>query len=150
MTNRLRPSRETVSRAKLYRPPSVLDMPPAPPGVEYRWIRVLNRGSDDLKSISARKSRNWEFVLKSEHPDFDAPAHEEGRFQGVIGIGDLVLMKNAKENNDARRAYYDMKTRQAISSVDNDVLREQHSSMPIQIDRRSSLSVGGRQVSFDE
>lgn len=118
--------------------------------MEYRWIRVLNRGQDDLKSISARKSRGWEFVMQTEHPDFDAPAHSEGRFTGVFGIGDLVLMKNAVENNDARRQYYQDKTRQATTAIENDLLKEQHASMPLHIDRQSSVSVGGRRVAFDD
>jgi uncharacterized membrane protein len=59
-------------------------------------------------------------------------------------------MKNAVENNDARRQYYADKTRQATTAIENDLLKEQHASMPLHIDRQSSVSVGGRRVAFDD
>lgn len=154
MTRGIRPTRETETRVKSYRPPSVLDMPPAPPGVEYRWIRVLNRGQDDLKSMSARQRDGWEPVLLEEHPEYEGmiPARSKGeaRFAGVFGVGDLVLMKNKVENNAARRRYYQQKTDNAQTAIDNDVLSVQHSSMPLQIDRKSSVSTGARSLKFDD
>lgn len=148
----IRPTRDSEARVKSYRPPSVLDMPPAPPGVEYRWIRVLNRGQDDLKSMSSRQRDGWEPVKVEDHPDYagNIPAVSEGRFSGVFGVGDLVLMRNDIANNAARRRYYQAKTDNAQAAIDNDVLSVQHSSMPLSIDRKSSVSTGARSLDFDK
>ena len=142
------PSEETASRSHpkrkvTYTPPSYLDAPkPNVDGIKYRWLRVSAGGEDDARNISKRKREGYEFVKKEEHPDFDVPMHESGKYAGVIGHGDLVLAKIPIEMADAKRDYFQNRTRQQTRAVDADVLKEQHPSMPISQQRKSSSSVG--------
>ena len=142
------PSEETASRSHpkrkvTYTPPSYLDAPkPKVDGIKYRWLRVSAGGEDDARNISKRKREGYEFVKKEAHPDFDVPMHESGKYAGVIGHGDLVLAKIPIEMADAKRDYFQNRTKQQTQAVDADVLKEQHPSMPITQQRKSSSSVG--------
>ena len=93
-----RSSRETASREKQGRrkpwtPPSMLDAPPAPEGFKHRWIRAEVRGFDDTKNISARLREGYELVRQDEYPDFEAPVIDSGKYEGVFGVGGLMLAR---------------------------------------------------------
>lgn len=151
MTVPSRKDRETLARKKTYRPPSVLDMPdPTSDDVEYRWIRTSILNADDAKNMSHRRREGWVPVRQDEHPDFDGPAIEEGKYAGAIGIGDLVLMKNSRENNDARREYYGGKTDMQQVAIDNDMMKEENPVMPMIKERSTKVSTGSRKKSFDD
>ena len=104
-------------------------------------------GEDDARNISKRKREGYEFVKKDEHPDFDVPMHETGKYAGVIGSGDLVLAKIPVEMAEAKSEYYRNKTKSQTSAVDADILKEQHPSMPLTQKRSSSVSVGKKKDS---
>jgi|TARA_R110000803_G_scaffold210567_2_gene282670 hypothetical protein len=141
-------SRTHQKRKVTYTPPSYLDAPqPNVAGVKYRWLRVSTGGEDDARNISKRRREGYEFVRKDEHPDFDVPVHESGKYAGVIGSGDLVLAKIDEEMLDAKREYYEGKTRQQTQAVDADILKEQHPSMPLTQNRKSSVSLGKKKDS---
>ena len=99
-------------------------------------------GEDDARNIAKRKREGYEFVKKEEHPNFDVPVHESGKYAGVIGHGDLVLAKIPVEMAEAKKEYFQNRTKQQTQAVDADVLKEQHPSMPISQQRKSSSSVG--------
>lgn len=142
-------TRETTARTKNYRPPSMLDAPAAPEGVVYRWVRVATRNEDDLKNVAQRRRDGWEFVQGAEHKDF--ASHEEGRYAGVIGSGDVVLMKNSAENVEARNEYYANLTRRQQAAVDAELMKNQHPSMPIMRDSQSEVTRGKRRdVEIDD
>ena len=90
-------TREKTARRKPWAPPSMLDAPPAPDGYVHRWIRAETRGFDDTKNISARLREGWELVRKDEFPDFEAPVVESGKYEGVFGIGGLMLARIPEE-----------------------------------------------------
>jgi len=141
-------SRSHQKRKITYTPPSYLDAPkPNVDSVKYRWLRVSAGGEDDARNISKRKREGYEFVRKDEHPDFDVPMHETGKYAGVIGSGDLVLAKIPIEMAEAKKEYYRNKTRAQTSAVDADILKEQHPSMPLTQQRRSSVSLGKKKDS---
>ena len=101
-------SRSHQKRKVTYTPPSYLDAPkPNVDGVKYRWLRVSTGGEDDARNIAKRKREGYEFVKKEEHPDFDVPVHESGKYAGVIGSGDLVLAKISEEMADAKKEYFE-------------------------------------------
>ena len=146
-----RKTRDEISRKKTYRPPSVLDMPtPNSDDVEYRWIRVAIRNEDDAKNLSSRRREGWVPVMQDEHSGFDGPSVGDGKYTGAIGIGDLVLMKNSFENNESRRDYYAGKTSTQEEAIDNDIMREQHPSMPLLRERKSTSTRGTRKNKFDD
>lgn len=143
-TPRSMDSREKTARRRPWAPPSSLDAPPAPEGFVHRWIRASVMGFDDKKNLSARVREGFELVRADEYPDFEAPTIQDGRHAGVIGVGGLMLARFPVETRDERAAYYGKRTQDQIKAVDNDLMREQHPSMPISNERQSRVTFGGR------
>ena len=90
---RAKNTREKTAQRKPWVPPTMLDAPPAPEGYKHRWIRAEVRGFDDRQNISARLREGYEFVRKDEYPDFESPVMESGRYEGVFGVGGLILAR---------------------------------------------------------
>ena len=155
MTNKnissgVKSSRTHQKRKVTYTPPSYLDAPkPNDDGIKYRWLRVSRGGEDDARNIAKKKREGYEFVRKEEHPDFDVPVHESGKYAGVIGSGDLVLAKIPVEMAEAKNEYYQKRTQSQTDAVDADILKEQHPSMPVTQQRKSSVSFGKKKEADD-
>tara|TARA_R100000700_G_scaffold33728_1_gene41547 strand:+ start:308 stop:766 length:459 start_codon:yes stop_codon:yes gene_type:complete len=138
-------TREKESRRKPWAPPSNLAAPEAPSGYVHRWIRVAMRGEDDKMNVHSKLREGWEPVRKDEYPDYEAPTIEEGRYEGVIGQGGLMLCRIPVETVEERTAYYGGRTREQMTAVDQDLMKEQHPSMPISNNRQSRVTFGGRE-----
>ena len=145
-----RASRATQTREKQavrrpWAPPSMLDAPPAPDGFKHRWIRAETRGFDDTKNVSAKMREGWELVRKDEFPDFEAPVVESGKYEGVFGVGGLLLARIPNETVDERTAYFAERSQHQQDAVDHDMMRENaHSTMTIsKADRQSRVTFGG-------
>lgn len=146
-TPRSNDTRDKSARRRPWAPPSSLDAPPAPEGYVHRWIRASVMGFDDKKNLSARVREGFELVRADEYPDFEAPTIQDGRHAGVIGVGGLVLARFPVETREERNAYYGKRTQDQLKAVDNDLMREQHPSMPISNERQSRVTFGGRRES---
>ena len=144
-TPRKSETRESESRRKPWAPPSHLQAPDAPPGYVHRWIRVAMRGEEDKMNVNSKLREGWEPVRKDEYPDYEAPTIDEGRYEGVIGQGGLMLCRIPVETVEERTAYYGGRTREQMTAVDQDLMKEQHPSMPIQNNRQSRVTFGGRE-----
>ena len=144
-TPRASKTRAHKAARKPWSPPSLLDAPPAPEGFTHRWIRSEVRGFDDRKNISARLREGWELVRKEEYPDFEAPTIDSGRYEGVFGVGGLLLARIPEEIVEERQEYFNQMSSDAMAAVDNDLLKEsQHHSMAIQKpERQSRVTFGG-------
>ena len=142
-------TRAKTSRAQPWRPPSTLDAPPAPEGFVHRWVRESVMGYDDKKNLSARLREGFELVRADEYPDFEAPTLHDGKHAGVIGVGGLVLARFPKETREERNNFYRAKAKDQITAVDNDLMREQHPSMPIENNRQSRVTFGAGNNSTD-
>ena len=147
-TSRANQTRSKTERPKVWIPPSSLDAPPAPDGFRYRWIRAESLGFDDSKNIQGRLRSGYELVRAEEVENAsDYPVLETGKYKGVIGVGGLLLAKVPEEIVAARTAYIKNRTEGMNEAVDNDLMREQHKSMPINIDRQSRVTFGGKKKS---
>lgn len=142
-TSRASQTREQTKRKVVWTPPSSLDAPPAPDGYRHRWIRAESMGFDDTKNMSGKLRSGWELVRADEYPDSDFPTLDEGRYAGVIGVGGLVLARIPEELARQREAYFDKRTADRNEALENDVLKEQHPSMPINQDRQTRVTFGG-------
>jgi len=142
-----RESGERKERLKPWTPPSSLDAPPAPKGFKHRWIRTESIGFMDTGNVSKKLREGWEFVraeeIKNQLGDHDYPVVQQGQYQGLIGVGGLVLARIPEEVVEQRRNYFQKITADQVKSVDNDILREQRPEMPVNIDRQSRVSFGG-------
>jgi hypothetical protein len=136
-------TRETETRRKPWAPPSRLAAPEAPAGYVHRWIRTAMRGEDDKMNVNTKLREGWEPVRKDEYPDYEAPTIDEGRFEGVIGQGGLMLCRIPVETAQERSVYYGTRTREQMVAVDQDLMKDQHPSMPITNNRQSRVSFGG-------
>ena len=142
-TPRAAQSREQTTRRKPWAPPSSLDAPPAPDGYKHRWIRAETLGQEDNKNLSARLREGFELVRADAYAD-SYPTIQEGKYKGVIGVGGLILAKIPEEIVAERKAYFEQQTRDKESALENDLLREQHPSMPIsKPERQSRVTFGG-------
>ena len=138
-------TRAAKPRRKPWQPPSMLDAPDPPDGFVHRWIRAEVRGFDDRKNVSARMREGWELVRKEEYPEFEAPTIDSGRYEGVFGVGGLLLARIPVEIVDERTDYFLQRNADAMQAVDNDLMKEtQHHSMAIQKpERQSRVTFGG-------
>ena len=147
-TSRANRTRSKTERPKVWIPPSSLDAPPAPDGFRYRWIRAESLGFDDSKNIQGRLRSGYELVRAEEvENSSDYPVLDTGKYKGVIGVGGLLLAKVPDEIAAQRTAYIKRRTDGMNEAVDNDLMREQHKSMPINIDRQSRVTFGGTKKS---
>ena len=137
-------TREATKRPVEWTPPSSLDAPPAPDGFRHRWIRAESLGFDDTKNIAGKLRSGYVLVMASEYKDTGYPVIQDGKHKGVIGVGGLLLARIPDEIAEARQKYYSEKATERDDAVKNDLLKEQHPSMPISYDRRSSKSFGGK------
>ena len=146
-TPRTADTREKETRRKPWAPPSVLDAPAAPEGYKHRWIRASIRGEEDKGNVFNRLRQGYEPVRAEEHPDYQAPTIEDGKHAGVIGNGGLILTRVPVETAHERTEFYGNRTREQMAAVDQDLMKEQHPSMPISQQRQSRVSFGGRKSS---
>ena len=146
-TPRASQSRVSDKRPTTWTPPSSLDAPAAPDGFRHRWIRTEVLGMDDTKNMSGKLRSGWELVRGDEYPDQTYATVKEGKYAGVIGVGGLVLARIPEELAQQREAYYQSRTKDREDAVNNDLLKEQHPSMPINQDRQSRVTFGGSKKS---
>ena len=142
-TSRASQTRAKTEKPKVWTPPSSLDAPPAPDGYRHRWIRAESMGFNDTKNMSGKIRSGWDLVRADEYPDTDYPSVSEGRYAGVIGVGGLVLARIPEELAKQREAYFNQMTQDRNDALENDVLKEQHPSMPINQERQTRVTFGG-------
>ena len=142
-TSRASQTRDKVKKPTTWTPPSSLDAPPAPEGYRHRWIRVEVLGFDDTKNVSGKLREGWELVRADQYPEQDFPSLTTGKYSGVIGVGGLVLARIPEEIAQQREAYYRDQNKARDEAVNNDILKEQHPSMPINNERQTRVTFGG-------
>ena len=137
-------TREATKRPVEWTQPNALDSPPAPDGFRHRWIRAESLGFDDTKNIAGKLRSGYVLVMASEYKDTGYPVVQNGKHKGVIGVGGLLLARIPNEIAEARQKFYSDKAKERDDALKHDLLKEQHPSMPISYDRRSSKSFGGK------
>ena len=142
-TSRASQTREKTKRKQVWTPPSYLDTPNAPTGFRHRWVRVEILGYVDTKNVQGRLRSGYELVRADEYPDDDFPVVQDGKYTGVIGHGGLVLTRVPEEIAQSRQDYFAKQAADQMTAMDNDLMKEQHKSMPIDIDRQSRTTFGG-------
>ncbi len=142
-TSRASQTRDKIEVKKVWTPPNSLDAPPAPTGYRHQWIRAEILGQSDAKNVASSLREGWELVRADQYPDSQYPEMTEGRYAGVIGVGGLLLARIPEEIALSREAYYQKQTKERDEAVNNDVLKDQHPSMPINQERQTRVTFGG-------
>jgi hypothetical protein len=65
----------------------------------------------------------------------------------VIGVGGLLLARIPEEIIKQRQEYYAAQHNEKEKALDNDLMKEEHPSMPIDIDRQTRVTFGGSKKS---
>ena len=80
------------------------------------------------------------------YPDFEAPVVDSGKYEGVFGVGGLLLARIPLETVQERSAYFEERSQDQMTAVDNDMLREDsHSPMRFsKPERQSRVTFGGQ------
>ena len=143
-TSRASQTRAKTLRKKVWTPPSYLDTPNAPAGFRHRWVRTEIMGFLDTKNIQGRLRSGYELVRADEYPEDDYAAIPDGKYKGIIGHGGLVLTRVPEEIVRQRADYFKRLSSEQIEAVDQRLREEQHKSMPIEIDRQTRTTFGGR------
>ena len=142
-TSRASQTRAKEARKQVWTPPSSLDAPPAPTGYRHRWIRAESMGFDDTKNIMGKMRSGWELVRADEYPEGDFPTVQDGKHSGVIGVGGLLLARIPEEIAKSREDYFKQQIADREQAVENDLMKEQHPTMPINQERQSRVTFGG-------
>ncbi len=142
-TPRASQTRTTENRPTTWTPPSSLDAPRPKDGYRHRWIRLEIMGQDDTKNISSKLRSGWELVRADEYPGENFSTITEGKYTGVIGHGGLALARIPEEVAKARNEYFARRTQESEQAIKNDLLKDQHPSMPINSDRQTRVTFGG-------
>ena len=132
---------------KVWTPPSSLDAPPAPDGYRHRWLRAESMGFDDSSNMSAKMRSGFELVRADQYPETDYPTVQTGKYKGVIGVGGLLLARIPEEIAKSRQEYFAKQTQDKNDAISNDLMKEQHPSMPINNDRQTRVTFGGTKKS---
>ena len=131
--NRTPRSAETRAKdtaRKPWRPPSMLETPPAPEGYSYRWIRAEIVGQEDRKNVTARLREGFDLVRAEELDGFEIPTLDDGRHAGVVSVGGLLLAKIPDETRQERNAYFQGRAQTQQDAVDNDLMQESDPAPP--------------------
>jgi hypothetical protein len=147
ITSRASQTRSKTERPKKWTPPTSLDAPKPPAGFRHRWIRAEIVGFDDTKNIMGQLRSGWELVRADEYEGQDYPVVKDGKYAGIIGVGGLLLARIPEEIAKQRDEYFKKQTEARDEAVDSDLMKEQHPSMPINIDRQTSVTFGGTKKS---
>ena len=142
-TSRASQTRAKAETKKVWSPPNSLDAPPAPTGYRHQWIRSEILGASDAKNIASSLREGWELVRSDEYPESNYPSIHEGRYAGVIGVGGLLLARIPEEIALQIDAYYKKQNDAKEEAVDNNLMKEQHPSMPFKNERQTRVTFGG-------
>jgi len=142
-TSRASQTRAKTEKPKVWTPPSSLDAPPAPDGFHHRWIRAESMGFDDTKNMAGKLRSGYELVRADEYPGSNYPVMTDGKYKGIIGVGGLLLARIPVEIVKSRDEYFKKITQDRDTAVEQDLMKEQHPSMPINADRQTRVTFGG-------
>ena len=143
-----RKPREAGSRTQQMRRPERWSRPeglPSPddrPGWKHRWVRVSMMGSADAKNISSSFREGYEPCKAEEYPEMMMHAVEDGRFQGNIEVGGLLLCRIPAEFLGKRAEYYESQNKANMESVDNSFMKDSHPNMKKFSEKTTKVSFG--------
>ena len=135
-------TREKTTRTRAWQRPETLPSPNPEPGYAFRWIRVATQGQTDATNVSSKFREGWEPVKASDHPEITMVTIENEKFKDTVVIGGLILCKAPEELIAERKAYYENQTEGQMQSVDNNLMRENDTRMPLFHERKTKVTFG--------
>ena len=140
--NRELEGRESEKRKSHWKAPEILPEPTPQKGFGFRWVRVSSMGDIDAGNVSSKLREGWVPCKATEHPEIFLASIEQERFKDNVIISGLMLCKASVEMIEEREAYYNKQAQSQMVSVDNNLMRENDSRMPLFNERQSKVSFG--------
>lgn len=135
-------TRDANARKKLWQPADMLPSPTPQEGYEFRYVRKAVLGQLDPTNMSRSLREGWEPCRLEDHPELAMSVDADAKNSGLVEVGGLILCKMPAEMSIARTAHYQQHTAAQMSSVDNNLMRENDSRMPLFKDAKSTVSFG--------
>ena len=137
-------TRGKQSRAKTpWKPASLLDAPPARPGMVQRWVATSILGKDTPDNVYKRQREGWNPRPADSVGDFPIPTINHGQWDGCIGIEGMILCEMPEETHREMKDYYAGRSEELNETITTDLRNtERAGGIPIQQDRSSSVSRG--------
>lgn len=143
-------TRETRSRRKAWVSPATLDTPKLS-GWNTRWVRWNTNGQEDSVHLSNMRIQGYEPVRKEDMPDgFFYDTFNEGKYEGVVRRGDLVLMKIDPEIIRDRTRQMREKTDKLQEAVNSELASKSNQYTPMYKPNIQQYDVVGRKPKFQE
>ena len=141
-------SREQNARDNTsWKPPSLLDAPPARPGMVQRWIATSILGKETPDNVYKRKRAGWEPRPSDTVGTFAVPTLNHGQWAGCIGVEGMILCEMPEEKFKAMKEYYQGKNLDQNEAIPGELdAMARTGGISIQQDRKSTSS-RGRDVS---
>jgi hypothetical protein len=135
-------TRDKSERLQQWAPAELLPEPVKIPGYKYHWVRISTLGAADPRNLSAKLREKWEPVPMEEQPEMQLLIDPNSRFKDNIEIGGLLLCKTPEEFVAQRNSFYAKQTDAQAEAVDNNLMRQSDSRMPLFTERKSTSSFG--------
>lgn len=142
-------TRERTKNKVTWTPPSKLDVPPAPDGYKFRWLRRTKPGEshDDVQNLLAREKQEYIVVTADKLRELGGEPEsyqtlDSGRHAGAVINGDLILALVPEEIADARREYYEQRSALQMEAVRRQLDANQNPVMPITNSSKTNVKIG--------
>lgn len=161
----IRTTRAQEARVETYTPPSSYDLPPEveeafkEKGLHVRYVRVILDNGEDYKNVADRKREGYEFVTLSELPLHLRALYETksfglaaAKFNDVVMVGDLALMKIPLAKAAARKRYYEDLAVQSELAQKGQLTKDpkMNKMLPMYDESETIVRTGGRKSSPSE
>ena len=149
-SQQIHPTREEDARADVWKPPAMLDAPPAREGFRQRWVATSILGEPVPHHTARRFREGWTPRPSDTIPkDFPVPTIAHGEHKGFIGVEGMILCELPEEKAQARAKHFQDLTRSQTDFVDQ-ALKDgvKRGSAQITKERKSSFD-RGQQVADD-
>ena len=101
-----------------------LEMPPAKPGMDQRWIRFASMGKEDSTNYARKSREGWKpRPAESVSADFDVPRMDTGRFAGGIVVEGMVLCERPMAISKRRDRHFKKETQRRTDAINSDLQR---------------------------
>ena len=95
-----------------------LEMPPARPGMDQRWIRTELAGKPDATNFAPKQREGWKLrKADTVSDDFPVPKIDHGKFAGYIGIEGNVLCERPMALSRRRTKHFEQQTARRTEAI---------------------------------
>lgn len=135
-------TRESEYRIESWAPPETLPEITKKPGWSYRWVRTAAMGEEDPINVSRSYREGWSPETPDQQPHMSAVNDSRAAQRGSIEIGGLLLCKCPEKFTKQRDAYYAARVKQEQQAIDQNLMKEEDSRMPLFSQRKTKVTFG--------